>query len=376
MKEKKIYHNIGVLAHVDSGKTTLTEQLLYLTGAVREAGSVDKGNAVTDNLDIERRRGISVRTSTASAEWNGVNINLIDTPGHTDFAGEVERSLTALDYAIVIVSAVEGVRAHTENILRALDDLKLPRLVFVNKLDRAGSDTSAVIRDLGSRGGRAYFPVVSWEGEGYESVKVKSLDGEEFDEKLLEALAEVNDEAAEAFLGDEKIPHERLYDIMKAEISACGLVPVLCGSAKLGLGVRELCGFMTEYMPSSDRRATDELCGIIFKIEHDKQMGKVSYVRLFGGKITNRDEIKLLHPIDEKRKNPDGEEDDAVQLEEKPPISEKVTQIKKIKGGKYTDAGEVEAGDIAALCGLPSAKTGQFVGSLDISENISSSRRF
>lgn len=368
MKEKKIYHNIGVLAHVDSGKTTLTEQLLYLTGAVREAGSVDKGNAVTDNLDIERRRGISVRTSTASAEWNGVNINLIDTPGHTDFAGEVERSLTALDYAIVIVSAVEGVRAHTENILRALDDLKLPRLVFVNKLDRAGSDTSAAIKDLGSRGGRAYFPVVSWEGEGYESVKVKSLDGEEFDEKLLEALAEVNDEAAEAFLGDEKIPHERLCEIMKAEISACRLVPVLCGSAKLGLGVRELCGFMTEYMPSSDRRATDELCGIIFKIEHDKQMGKVSYVRLFGGKITNRDEIKLLRPIDEKRKNPDGEEDDAVQLEEKPPISEKVTQIKKIKGGKYTDAGEVEAGDIAALCGLPSAKTGQFVGSLDISE--------
>ncbi len=368
MKEKKIYHNIGVLAHVDSGKTTLTEQLLYLTGAVREAGSVDKGNAVTDNLDIERRRGISVRTSTASAEWNGVNINLIDTPGHTDFAGEVERSLTALDYAIVIVSAVEGVRAHTENILRALDDLKLPRLVFVNKLDRAGSDTSAVIKDLGSRGGRAYFPVVSWEGEGYESVKVKSLDGEEFDEKLLEALAEVNDEAAEAFLGDEKIPHERLCEIMKAEISACGLVPVLCGSAKLGLGVRELCDFMTEYMPSSDRRATDELCGIIFKIEHDKQMGKISYVRLFGGKITNRDEIKLLRPIDEKRKNPEGEEDDAVQLEEKPPISEKVTQIKKIKGGKYTDAGEVEAGDIAALCGLPSAKTGQFVGSLDISE--------
>ena len=234
MKEKQIYHNIGVLAHVDSGKTTLTlSSFSTLPASVREAGSVDKGNAVTDNLDIERRRGISGKEPRQPPqEWNGVNINLIDTPGHTDFAGEVERSLTALDYAIVIVSAVEGVRAHTENILRALDDLKLPRLVFVNKLDRAGSDTSAVIKDLGSRGGRAYFPVVSWEGEGYESVKVKSLDGEEFDEKLLEALAEVNDEAAEAFLGDEKIPHERLCEIMKAEISACRLFPVLCGSAE------------------------------------------------------------------------------------------------------------------------------------------------
>ncbi|MGN1409179.1 MAG: GTP-binding protein [Eubacteriales bacterium] len=369
MEKTKIYHNIGILAHVDSGKTTLTEQLLYLTGAVREAGSVDRGNAVTDNLDIEKRRGISVRTSTASTEWNGVNINIIDTPGHVDFAGEVERSLAALDYAVVVVSAVEGVRAHTENIIKALDNLCLPRLVFINKLDRAGADSDKVLEDLRKLSDAVYLPLSKVTGEGSEDTSAEILEGEDFEQITTEVLADLNDEAAEAFLSDEKIPPERLREMLRSEISDCKLTPVLCGSAKLGVGIRELCGFMTEFMPSSDRRATDELCGIIFKIEHDKQMGKVSYIRLFGGKIVNRDEIALIKPADKRLHNPDGEEDDAVEIEKKPPVYEKVTQIRKVRGGKYTDAGEVEGGDIAALCGLPSAKTGQFVGSLEISDS-------
>ena len=139
-------HNIGILAHVDSGKTTLTEQLLYMTGAIRSAGSVDSGTTATASLSIEKQRGISVRTATATAQWQGVTINIIDTPGHIDFAGEVERAISALDYAVVIVSAVEGVRAHTENILKSLDAANLPRLVFINKVDRAGADVSGVIK--------------------------------------------------------------------------------------------------------------------------------------------------------------------------------------------------------------------------------------
>ena len=134
------YHNLGILAHVDAGKTTLTEQLLYLTGAVRNAGSVDAGTASTDSLSIEKSRGISVRTAAASTVWRDTAINIIDTPGHVDFAGEVERSISALDYAIVVVPSVEGVRAHTENILKALDSRSLPRLVFINKVDRAGEE--------------------------------------------------------------------------------------------------------------------------------------------------------------------------------------------------------------------------------------------
>ena len=108
-----VFHNIGILAHVDSGKTTLTEQLLYLTGAIRRAGSVDDGTAATDSLSVEKQRGISVRTATASAQWKGTTVNIIDTPGHIDFAGEVERAIAALDYAVVLVSAVVGVREHT-----------------------------------------------------------------------------------------------------------------------------------------------------------------------------------------------------------------------------------------------------------------------
>jgi len=359
-----MFHNIGILAHVDSGKTTLTEQILYRAGVLRSAGSVDSGTTATDNLTIERQRGISVRTSTASADWNGVTLNIIDTPGHVDFAGEVERSLCALDYAVVVVSAVEGVRAHTENILKALDDANLPCCVFVNKIDRAGADVQRVLAELGQVSSRTVVLLTEYSGEESDSPAVRTLSGEIFCSTVTEALCDVNDEAGEAFLADEILSADRASAVLDGEVSACRVIPVLAGSAKLGVGVTEVMDFITAHMPSAERRAADGLCGVIFKIEHDKVMGKVSHVRLFGGKIVNRDEVELISPADPSKKNPDGEEDDAVELEEKPNPREKVAQIRKFTGGKYTDAGEIGAGDIGALCGLPSAKTGHFVGSL------------
>ena len=363
----KNFQNIGVLAHVDAGKTTLTEQMLYLMGAVRSLGSVDAGTTVTDSLLVERERGISVRTSTASGTWDKGTVNLIDTPGHVDFAGEVERSLAALDFAIVVVSAVEGVRAHTENILHALDSSRLPRAVFINKLDRAGADPKAVMADLARL---TALPVLLSRAEGLESdtVRVSTLSGRSLDATVTESLAEVDDEAAELFLSEQVLPHDRAVEMLKEKIAGCDLTPVLMGAAKYGTGVKELLDFITSYMPTAERRQKDGLSGIIFKIEHDRQMGKVSHVRLFGGKITNRDEVTLLQPSDPRRHNPLGEEDDAVAAEEVPPVSEKVTQIRKFTGGRYTDAGEVGSGDIAALCGLPSAKAGQYLGSLDLNE--------
>ncbi len=367
---KKIYHNIGILAHVDSGKTTLTGQILCLTGAVREAGSVDAGNAVTDNLQVEQKRGISVRSATASCRWNGVDVNIIDTPGHVDFAGEVERCLAALDYAVVLVSAVEGVRSHTENILHALDKLNLPRLLFINKIDRAGADSKAVLDSFRKISPASVCVMLSRvSDEGSDAAAVQILTGNDFDYAATEALADVNSAAEEAYLMDEVLSGERLDSILKEEISACRLTPVLCGSAKTGAGVRDLADFFTKYMPDSSRRATDELSGIIFKIEHDKQMGKISHIRLFGGKIENRDELTFKSTADKNHSNPAGEEDDAVSAAEAKPHPEKVVQIRRFTGGKYTDAGEVNAGDIGALCGLPSAKAGQFVGSLDLSES-------
>ncbi len=364
----KTFQNIGILAHVDAGKTTLTEQMLYLMGAVRSLGSVDDGSTTTDSLSVERERGISVRTSTASGAWNGVTINLIDTPGHVDFAGEVERSLAALDFAVVVVSAVEGVRAHTENILHALDRARLPRLVFMNKLDRAGADPSAVMADLRHVTDQTLLLLSLSENLESDSACVTTLSGHQLDAAITEALAEVSDEAAELFLADEVLPHLRAEEMLKEKIASCQLTPILMGAAKFGTGVKELLDFISQYMPSAARRQKEELSGIIFKIEHDRQMGKISHIRLFGGRIENRDEVTLLEPADPRRQNPSGEEEDAVAVEEVAPVKEKVTQIRKFTGGRYTDAGEVIGGDIAALCGLPSAKAGQYIGSLDLGE--------
>ena len=361
-------HNIGILAHVDSGKTTLTEQLLFLTGAIRSAGSVDAGTAATDSLSIEKQRGISVRTATASAEWKNTVINIIDTPGHVDFAGEVERALTALDYAVVVVSAVEGVRAHTENILRSLDATKLPRIVFINKIDRSGSDINSVITELKRVSSQTYLNLSVVRNEGLENPSTEKIAGNKFRMSATEVLADICDEAADAFLEEKTLSEERAKELIKEKISSCELTPVLCGSAKFSLGVEDLTDTLAEFMPSSERRATDDLCGIIFKIEHDKTLGKISHIRLFGGEISNRDEIEILSP-DNISNEDDSDENSAVEIEKKPPVKEKISQIKKFSGAKYIDSGIVKSGDIAAVCGLPSAKTGHFIGSLAVSES-------
>lgn len=362
------FHNIGILAHVDSGKTTLTEQLLYLTGAIRQAGSVDAGTAATDSLAIEKQRGISVRTATASAKWRDVTINIIDTPGHVDFAGEVERALSALDYAVVLVSAVEGVRAHTESILKSLDAAKLPRIVFINKIDRAGSDIAAVMQELKQVSPQTYLMLSEVENEGLENPTVRIIDHKKFSSLATETLADISDEAADAFLSETPLAYERAKELVCEKTSECRLTPVLCGSAKYSVGIKELADFITDFMPSSQRRATDNLCGIIFKIEHDKNLGKVSHIRLFGGKISNRDEVEILSPSDVRADNSD-DENAAVEIEKKPPVKEKISQIKKFTGARYSDSGFIEGGNIATVCGLPSAKTGHFIGSLAVSDS-------
>lgn len=359
----EIFHNIGILAHVDSGKTTLTEQLLYLTGAIRNAGSVDAGTTATDSLSVEKQRGISVRTATASAQWKGVTVNIIDTPGHIDFAGEVERAISALDYAVVIVSAVEGVRAHTENILKSLDAAKLPRIIFINKIDRTGADTSKVLDELKGISSQSHLVLSQIENEGEENARVTAVDGDAFRQNATEALADICDEAADAFLCEELLSTERANELVKSEISACNLTPVVFGSAKYSIGIEELADALVKFMPDSERRKTEDLCGIIFKIEHDKSLGKISHIRLFGGEIANRDEVELFAPEEKIIV-----QSDAVEIEAKPPVKEKVSQIKKFCGAKSTDTGIIKSGDVAAVCGLPSAKTGHFVGSVAVSE--------
>ena len=353
----EIFHNTGILAHVDSGKTTLTEQLLFLTGAIRNAGSVDSGTTATDSLSVEKQRGISVRTATATTKWKDVTINIIDTPGHIDFAGEVERALSALDYAVVIVSAVDGVRAHTENILKSLDAANLPRLIFINKVDRAGADVAKVIKELESISSQTHIILSDIENEGTENCSVFLADEKTFCSRATETLADISDEAAEIFLSDDVLPKEKADKIIHKEIADCRLTPVVFGSAKYGIGIKELADVLIEYMPDSTRRATENLCGIIFKIEHDKTLGKISHIRLFGGEIANRDEVELFAP-----KKSLIVQSDALETEEAKTIKEKVSQIKKFCGAKSTDTGIIRSGDVAAVCGLPSAKNGFFIG--------------
>ncbi|MBQ4607170.1 MAG: TetM/TetW/TetO/TetS family tetracycline resistance ribosomal protection protein [Clostridia bacterium] len=357
------FRNLGILAHVDAGKTTLTEQLLYTAGVIREAGSVDAGTTRTDSMSVERKRGISVRSATASLTWNGSTVNIIDTPGHVDFAGEVERCLEALDFAILVVSAPDGVKAHTENLLHALEVTGLPRMVFINKIDRAGADVEKVLSELRAVTGNktVYMPVTMGADCGFEHCRIARTD---FASAVTEALGEWDEAIAERFLLDDVLTEEEIAAALPDAIRETKITPVLCGCAKKGLGVTDVLDFCTRWMPDASAKATEDLSGVIFKIEHDKTMGKIAHVRLFGGTVKNRDALAVVEPVaEEKAAETDTEdavpvEDDTVQAKDK------VSQIRKHLGGRYSDAGQVEAGDIGALCGLTGAKVGRYVGSV------------
>ncbi len=360
------FRNLGILAHVDAGKTTLTEQLLYTAGVIREAGSVDAGTTKTDSMAVEKKRGISVRSATASLTWDNASINIIDTPGHVDFAGEVERCLEALDFAILVVSAPDGVKAHTENLLHALEVTRLPRLVFINKIDRAGADVDKIYKELRAvtEGRTVYMPVTAGVRCGLENCGITSLS---LADSALEALAEWDEDLAERFLLEDILTEAELSEKLPAAIRETKITPVLCGCAKKGLGIRELLDFCTRWMPDASHKQTDELSGVIFKIEHDKTMGKIAHVRLFGGTVKNRDALAVVEPMEAEKtegaKAPEAE--DAIPVEDNTAdAKDKVSQIRKHQGGRYTDAGQVDAGDIGALCGLTGARVGRYVGSV------------
>ena len=363
--------NLGILAHVDAGKTTLTERMLFAAGSIREAGSVDDGSTRTDSLSVERDRGISVRTATASLRWHGKTVNIVDTPGHVDFAGEVERCLGALDIAIIVVSAPDGVRAHTENILRALDLCHTPRVLFVNKIDRAGAEQSApdsavlsaaLRRVTGAEMTYMNAQYVSDIATARATVHLRPIA-----EAATEALAEFDPEAEEAFLTDTVLPDDAAREKLCAAIRDCRITPILWGCAKNGTGVTELLDFCTDFMPDAADRASDALSGVIFKIEHDRTMGKLAYIRLFGGSLKSRDSVTLIDPAAQTAAA-DLDPDDAVPAcDDTPAAPWKITQIRRAdvqNGGRFTDAGAISAGDIGVLCGLTGAKCGNFVGAV------------
>lgn len=335
--------NIALLAHVDAGKTTTVEQLLYHTGALKIPGSIEEGNTRTDWLDIERQRGISVQASATVLYLPDTRINLIDTPGHMDFTGETERALYAVDCAVLLVSAVEGMQSQTEVFWQSLRALNLPTLIFVNKIDRTGCDPAAVLAELRTVCSPYILPLNAPVDFGNRACAVYPVPLSTNEDALL-SLCEADASLGERFLSGEALPEEALSAALATHTASGTVFPLVYGSAAQGIGIRDLLIAMRAYLPACDTRAELPLSGTVYKIEHDKAMGKIAHIRLFQGKLQTRDVVHLLR---------EGE---------KEPIEGKVTQIRRVNGPRREDTGTLTAGDIAAVYGLSGARCRDIVG--------------
>lgn len=345
-ESKKIKKHIcvGLLAHVDAGKTSLTEQLLLLGGSIRTAGSVDSGTTQTDWLEVERRRGISVKTACVEFTFQGNTISLVDTPGHVDFAGEVSRSLQVLDGAVLVVSAAEGVQAHTRTIFRALVKMGIPTLIVVNKVDRPGVDIDKLKAQLAGQLSGSCVWLEEIEAPGSEACRI--LQGKESEERIwgavFEQLANLDEELEEQYLAEEQPDRGTLQKKLQRYTRSGQAYPVVFTSAKEGMGIRQLAEAIVAYLPDASARSTKELFGIVFQVTHDPVMGKAAHIRLFGGSLTSRD----LAPV----------------AGQEPEKWEKVTQIRRIQGGRFLDVGHMEGGEVAAVYGLSRCKAGDVIG--------------
>jgi ribosomal protection tetracycline resistance protein len=347
MIEKKM-RNVGIFAHVDAGKTTTTEHILFESGRIRTLGSVDSGTAQTDWLDVERERGISVRAATTTFLWKDVYVNLVDTPGHVDFLSEVERSLRVMDGAVLIISAVEGVQAQTEIIWHALQSLRIPTLFYVNKMDRIGANVQQVLDDIAKLLTPSAAPIQIPSGEEEQFCGTRSLWTEQENantygislSSVLEKLAEKDEALLEKFIEGVNVAPSEIRANLRKQVRMGCMFPILFGVSSKGLGVTDLMDAMIEYLPEPSGDAENPLSGVVFKIERDKTMGKLAFVRVYHGTIRNRDIV----------------------VNTTQGIEEKVTQIRKIDGRKVEDIGLVQAGDIAAICGLAQARIGDILG--------------
>jgi len=303
--------NLGILAHVDAGKTSLTERLLYNAGVIREIGSVDRGSTQTDSLALERQRGITIKSAVVSFVVGDVTVNLIDTPGHPDFIAEVERVLNVLDGAVLVISAVEGVQAQTRVLMRTLQRLRIPVLIFVNKVDRSGADGERVLQEIAAKLTPSVVAMNAVTAAGTRSASVTAPDP---------------DPGA-------------VIDLLTAETRQGVAHPVYFGSAITGAGVDALTGGIAELLPSAGGDPHGPITGRAFKIERGPAGEKIAYVRLFSGTVRVRDRLPFGR----------GRED-------------KVTAISVFERGSARRRGSVAAGQIGQLSGLADIQVGDPIG--------------
>ncbi|MET8359584.1 translation factor GTPase family protein [Micromonospora sp. NPDC005171] len=293
--------NLGILAHVDAGKTSLTERLLHSTGVIDQLGSVDAGTTQTDTGEIERRRGITIRSAVTSFALRDRQVNLLDTPGHSDFVAEVERALGVLDAAILVLSAVEGVQPHSRRIMRILRSLRLPTLIFVNKIDRVGARTDELVADVRRLLTPAVAPLGTVHAPGTSGAAFRLYDPRSGGDanRLAEALAEHDDRLLAALVDDLPPDPSHLDEALRAQATAGQVHPLLFGSALSGAGVAELLDSIAALLPTSPS-AEPEPRARVFAVERDAAGERVAYLRGYGGQFRTRQRVVAY------RREPDG----------------------------------------------------------------------
>ncbi|MGW0841885.1 GTP-binding protein [Streptomyces sp. NPDC002787] len=331
--------NLGILAHVDAGKTSLTERLLHTVGVIDEIGSVDAGSTRTDTLALERQRGITIKSAVVSFEIDDITVNLIDTPGHPDFIAEVERVLNVLDGAVLVISAVEGVQAQTRVLMRTLRRLRIPTLIFVNKIDRRGARHGELLRTVATR----LTPAIAPMGEvgRLGTPEAHFIPYDPLPPGLLELLAEYDDDLLAAYVdGGTDVPDTRLRAELAARTGEALVHPVFHGSAITGAGIAELVAGIRDLLPAAEGDADGPVSGTVFKVERGPAGEKIAYVRMFGGTLRTRDRLTFR----------DGEQEG------------KVTAVGLFAHGTAVRDTAVSAGRIARLWGLADIRIGDTIG--------------
>jgi elongation factor G len=378
----ELYRNIGIIAHIDAGKTTTTERILFYTGKTHRLGSVDEGTTVTDWMEQERERGITIVSAAVSAEWKGYQINIIDTPGHIDFTAEVQRSLRVLDGGIVVFDAVQGVEPQSETVWRQADRYQVPRICFVNKMDRVGASFERSIESMKHRlganvaamqipvGNEANFcgvvdlltqKAIMWDDTtGTDAIETEipaDLTGyvKEMRSRLLEQIAETEDALTMRYLEGEEISVDDLKAALRRATITGKITPVYCGSSLRNKGVQPLLDGVIDYLPSPAdvrpvtgihphtghevaRPAEDDspMSALVFKIVSDPYVGRLAYIRVYSGKIAQGSTI--FNPTKDRR--------------------ERVGRLLRMYADRREDITEILAGDIGAVLGLKDSFTG------------------
>ncbi|PFA17728.1 MULTISPECIES: tetracycline resistance ribosomal protection protein [Bacillus cereus group] len=341
--------NIGIVAHVDAGKTSLTERILYETGVIQEIGQVDQGSTQTDSMELEKQRGITIKASVVSFFINDLKVNVIDTPGHADFIAEVERSFGVLDGAILVISAVEGIQAQTKILMNTLQKLRIPTILFVNKIDRSGAQTTKVIQQIRDMLTNQAFPLYKVKNEGTKKAYIlqNKVDADVYDE-YIDLLATHNESLLESYVNGEALHGNTLRKELCDQIQHANIYPIFFGSAMTGIGITELLEGISVMIPPNDcDDINTALSGIVFKIEREPSGEKIAYVRIFSGCL------QVRKYIDINRK-----QSDLYTISHK----EKIKKLHLFHNGNAVQSPIARSGEFCKIWGLSNIKIGDVIG--------------